>query len=171
MSTMMVRLFQMKFGRWIILHPDRNDLAWSGSRWVPIDENGFPNGDVQVSNLMTALEAVRYAQSFGFTPLILPKNVNPKDMEFVHIGDPKVKQLAGMVVSTEQAPGAIPNGSKIKKVNSSADDGHRDGDQATVIGSLGPAEIQGRKAYGYFVVWDDTPEVPCFIAEFRIERV
>ncbi len=31
----MYRLEQDAFGRWIIVHPDHDHLAWSGSRWMP----------------------------------------------------------------------------------------------------------------------------------------
>ncbi len=40
--------------------------AWSGSRFVPITENGFPASDVQVSNLDTRDSAAEYAVNFGF---------------------------------------------------------------------------------------------------------
>jgi hypothetical protein len=40
--------------------------AWSGSRFVPITEDGFPASDVQVSNLDTREQAAEYARSFGF---------------------------------------------------------------------------------------------------------
>ena len=31
----MYRLEQDVFGRWIIVHPEHANLAWSGSRWMP----------------------------------------------------------------------------------------------------------------------------------------
>jgi hypothetical protein len=31
----MYRLEQDVFGRWIIVHPEHFNLAWSGSRWMP----------------------------------------------------------------------------------------------------------------------------------------
>ena len=31
----MYRLEQDVFGRWIIVHPEHTNLAWSGSRWMP----------------------------------------------------------------------------------------------------------------------------------------
>ena len=43
-----------------------NTTAWSGSRFVPITEDGFPASDVQVSNLDTREDAAEYAVSFGF---------------------------------------------------------------------------------------------------------
>lgn len=41
-------------------------MAWSGSRFVPITDDGLPANKVQVSNLDTREEAVEYAASFGF---------------------------------------------------------------------------------------------------------
>jgi hypothetical protein len=47
--------------RWIIVHPQLDELAWSGSRWVEIDYNGLPR-EVQVCNFETASEAAKYAE-------------------------------------------------------------------------------------------------------------
>jgi hypothetical protein len=55
------RIEQGVFGRWIIVHPDDDNLAWSGSRWVP-HSAGLPIGNVQVSNFSTWREAYEYAQ-------------------------------------------------------------------------------------------------------------
>jgi hypothetical protein len=63
---MKVRLRQNIFDRWIILAPDGEDMAWSGSSWVPICEHGLPSGSVQVSNLPNKEEAIIYASQFGF---------------------------------------------------------------------------------------------------------
>jgi len=40
--------------------------AWSGSRFVPITDEGFPASDVQASNLDTREDAAEYAASYGF---------------------------------------------------------------------------------------------------------
>lgn len=69
--------------------------------------------------------------------------------------------------SDEEAPGAWPNGTRVRKVGSSAGDSHRDGDLATVRGSVGPA----LGTSGYFVEWDDLPTVPVFVAGTRIAKV
>lgn len=42
------------------------------------------------------------------------------------------------VYTTNQAMGAIPNGTVVVKTNTATDDGHKDGDRATVVGSIGP---------------------------------
>jgi hypothetical protein len=44
------RLSKNAFGRWILVNADDPTLAWSGSRFVPVNENGFPAGNVQISN-------------------------------------------------------------------------------------------------------------------------
>lgn len=61
-----VRLRQNAFNRWIVVRGDAPELAWSGSRFVPITDEGFPASDVQVSNLDTREDAAEYAKSFGF---------------------------------------------------------------------------------------------------------
>ena len=61
-----VRLRQNAFDRWIVVDAADKSKAWSGSRFVPITQGGFPVSDVQVSNLDTREDAVEYAASFGF---------------------------------------------------------------------------------------------------------
>jgi hypothetical protein len=67
-----------------------------------------------------------------------------------------------------EAPGAWPNGTKVRKANSEPGDGHRDGALAVVRGSVGPDPRWGY--FGYFVEWDDLPGVPVFIASPRLEK-
>ena len=61
-----VRLRQNAFGRWIIVNAVDERTAWSGSRFVPITDEGFPASDVQASNLDTREDAAEYAASYGF---------------------------------------------------------------------------------------------------------
>jgi hypothetical protein len=61
-----VRLRQNAFDRWIIVDAANENMAWSGSRFVPIADEGFPASDVQVSNLDTRDSAAEYAVSFAF---------------------------------------------------------------------------------------------------------
>ena len=63
---MNVRLRQNAFDRWIVVDAANESTAWSGSRFVPIMEDGFSASDVQVSNLDTREEAAAYAATFGF---------------------------------------------------------------------------------------------------------
>jgi hypothetical protein len=48
-----------------LLHANFAELAWSGSQWVPVDGDGLPAGDVQVSNFETREEAAATARSQG----------------------------------------------------------------------------------------------------------
>jgi hypothetical protein len=59
------RIGQNSFERWILINSENPSLAWSGLSWVPIDEDGFPAGDTQVSNLDTYSDAVLYATECG----------------------------------------------------------------------------------------------------------
>lgn len=61
-----VRLRKNIMGQWIVVHEDLDFRAWSGSRFVTIDEHGLPAGGVQVSNFYSREAAARYARSFGF---------------------------------------------------------------------------------------------------------
>jgi hypothetical protein len=61
-----VRLRQNAFDRWIIVDAANENMAWSGSRFVPMTDEGFPASDVQVSNLDTREEAAECAASFVF---------------------------------------------------------------------------------------------------------
>jgi hypothetical protein len=61
-----VELRQNVFDRWIIVDATNENLAWSGSRFVPITDEGFPASDVQVSKLDTREDAAEYAANFGF---------------------------------------------------------------------------------------------------------
>jgi len=66
-----------------------------------------------------------------------------------------------------QAPGAIPNGAVVEKVNTKQGDTHPDGARATVVVSFGPVdELPGR--YFYFVEWEDLPGLPVGIGGDRI---
>ena len=68
-----------------------------------------------------------------------------------------------VVFTRDQAPVAIPNGTRVVKVCSAPDDAHQDGDPGVVIGSTGSGD-----ALIYFVAWDDMPHVPVGVAEGRI---
>lgn len=68
--------------------------------------------------------------------------------------------------TTKQAPGALPNGTRVSKVNSKPDDTHQDGALATVLGSIGVDEV-----IAYFVEWDDLPDIPVGIAGYRVKAV
>jgi hypothetical protein len=65
----------------------------------------------------------------------------------------------------EQAPGALPNGSRVYKTASAPGDTHQDGALATVLGSI----CNPRVGYGYFVEWDTHPRAAVFVADYRIK--
>jgi len=84
--------------------------------------------------------------------------------------------------TTEQAKGALPNWTRVRKINSKEDDTHKDGALATIIGSSGPLDVAalasplppeaaGKPLYVYWVIWDDVPGLPVGIAGFRVEAV
>lgn len=60
-----IRLAESIMGRWIIVHGQNPDLAWSGSRWVP-HTRGLPI-NIQVCNFETRQQAHEYAVEH-FTP-------------------------------------------------------------------------------------------------------
>lgn len=66
--------------------------------------------------------------------------------------------------SAEGAP--IPVGAKVRKVRSEPGDTFPDGAEGVVLASH---LIQGE--FGYFVEFDDYPEVPCFILGRRLLRL
>ena len=80
---------------------------------------------------------------------------------------------AGPVVYTRnQAEGALPNGTRIEKVNSEPGDGHQDGAAGKVIGSLQAVPSPGfPERYVYFVAFDENPAagVPVGIVEGRVK--
>ena len=65
--------------------------------------------------------------------------------------------------TSQQAEGALPNGSRIMKIDQSADDGAPRGTRGTVLGSLDAANhdldpgTHGK--FFYFVEWDTMPRV------------
>jgi len=68
--------------------------------------------------------------------------------------------------TTDEAMGAWPNGTRIRKEVFTDGDAHGIGELGTVVGSIGPLEGH----YGYFIRWDDMPHVPVFVVGNRIGR-
>jgi hypothetical protein len=60
-----VILRQNIFGRWIVVHANDQELAWSGSQWVAIE-----GSEVQVSNFEERGDAQSYAEQFNFEVII-----------------------------------------------------------------------------------------------------
>jgi hypothetical protein len=79
----------------------------------------------------------------------------------------------GIIFTSQEAVGAFPNGTRIKKHSSEDEDGHADGELGTVVGSLGPMQPEPKFncKYGYFIEWDTTPGVPVFTAGFKVKEI
>lgn len=77
--------------------------------------------------------------------------------------------MSEVIYSTNEAAGALPNGTLVAKTNSKPEDTHRDGARATVIGSIGPIYIGGQPLYGYWVRWESQVLPPVFIVGNRIK--
>ena len=75
----------------------------------------------------------------------------------------------------KQAPGAIPNGRRVKKVNSDPKDRNQDGALGTITQSIGgpePVFIDGKVCnYMYSVKWDNEPENIVACCDDKIEEV
>lgn len=63
---MRIKLQHNVFQLWIIVPPENERLAWTGSHWVPIDRDGVSVGDEKVMSFAAPADAVRYAESVGF---------------------------------------------------------------------------------------------------------
>lgn len=74
--------------------------------------------------------------------------------------------LAVMAFNGE-AVGAIPNDTRVAKINSEPGDSFPDGTQGTVLASALVGELG---TFGYYVAFDPRP-LPCFIAGYRIKEV
>lgn len=57
---MTYRIKRGLFDLFYIFHPIDDRLAWSGSEWVLVREDGFPLGDAHVCNFGAAEEAQEY---------------------------------------------------------------------------------------------------------------
>jgi hypothetical protein len=81
--------------------------------------------------------------------------------------------MTKMVATKEQARGALPNGTRVRKVGTRAGDGHANGALGTIEGSLGPLDKDAPHGpiYAYCVKWDDTPNIPCWVSSPRVEPV
>lgn len=81
-------------------------------------------------------------------------------VDFRHVDD--------VAYTTDQAPGALRNGTIVEKISTEPGEAHKNGDRAVIIGSLPEVPGLGR---GYFVAWNDEPDVPMFVLSTRIRKV
>jgi hypothetical protein len=79
-----------------------------------------------------------------------------------------------VVAITSEAPGAIPNGTRIVKIacDPGGGDRHPVGAQGKVLGSMkNPGTAFPKVKYMYCLEWDDMPGVPVFAADWKIARI
>lgn len=88
------------------------------------------------------------------------------------------EMIGGMEVLTGLDEGDIPNGTQVVKANSHPSDLFQDGAMGTVVGALeANEEVSARLRrrgvkqikWMYWVKFDDMPEFPMAVADFRIE--
>lgn len=73
------------------------------------------------------------------------------------------------VYTTDHAPGAFANDSRVRKTVFGPGDQHPVGSLATVLGSVGPFDAGRGREFGYFVIWDAMPGVPVFVRGGKLE--
>jgi hypothetical protein len=97
--------------------------------------------------------------------MIVPDDVEAKIFDLL-----KIREEPGWTgaFSRKQYPGALPNGTRVRKVIGEAGDTHSLGAQATVLGSVvrWPWE-----ELGYFVEWDDEPRCAVFVVGAKIAKI
>jgi hypothetical protein len=76
-----------------------------------------------------------------------------------------MKHPVAAFYTTAQADGAWPNGATVSKVNSEPGDGTPDGTCGTIIGSVDARPAGATATYAYFVMWENRPGTPVFIAD------
>jgi hypothetical protein len=79
----------------------------------------------------------------------------------------KQPRFFAVAFTTNQAPGAYPNGTRVVKLASDDGDSHKDGDLGTVIGSL----LAPKLGICYFIEWDDSPGLPVLAVAAKVKRV
>lgn len=100
-------------------------------------------------------------------PVILREAIEDGSKKKIEIAALKMK----IFFKGKTADGAIPNGDRIRKINSNTGDTNRDGTTGTVYASIGPEMNQGRLTIGYIVLWDTFPDIPVLVTDERIERI
>ncbi len=86
--------------------------------------------------------------------------MSPDDeIEFIRTPD-------GLGYTRHQHPGAMPNGTRIRKSVFEKNDTHRIGALGTVVGSFKDPDQEPTM---YFVEWDDMPGIPVGVLSTKIE--
>jgi len=95
-------------------------------------------------------------------------NEKKKGVEFVVSSNLAERRPGDLVVEiTSEAKGALPNGTRVEKMNSEKGDNHRNGALGTVKGSV----YDLRLGYLYFVRWDDMPTLPIGTVAKKLRQV
>ncbi|MGY2987750.1 hypothetical protein [Bradyrhizobium sp. USDA 4508] len=74
--------------------------------------------------------------------------------------------MVQIAFTTNQALGAIPNGTEIVKVAADKGDTNPIGVRGKVLGSMSAPNV----GIGYFVEWSHMPGVPVFVTDWKIQR-
>jgi hypothetical protein len=85
--------------------------------------------------------------------------------DYMH-GVEEIDPETGALLYTGEASGAIPNGKRVEKIVLEKGDYHGVGEQATVLGSMGPIEGE----FAYCVRWDDSP-IPVFVRGRKVRAL
>lgn len=84
--------------------------------------------------------------------------------------DAAMRECMARGFTSRQAKGAMANGTRVRKVQSEANDGHSDGAKGIVVGSMPSAGIEGMRGLPfYFVMWDDFA-IPVGTAGWKLEE-
>lgn len=67
--------------------------------------------------------------------------------------------------SRKQYPGALANGTRIKKIEGSPGDKHSLGATGTILGSV---MLYPWEPFTYFIEWDDAPRVAVAVTNFKV---
>lgn len=85
---------------------------------------------------------------------------------------PKLREEPGWLgwFTREQADGALPNGTRIRKIKSEPLDSQPDGAPGTVLGSFAVDPEHERVRYCYFVEWDAVPRLAVGLVDYRLAQ-
>jgi hypothetical protein len=69
-----------------------------------------------------------------------------------------------------QAPGAMPNETRVTKIASEKSDQALDGEFGTIVGSIGPLPYRGDLHFVYFVEWDNFEGLFVAVPDVQVQR-
>lgn len=164
---------------------------------ISFDENGQQLVDLQKKGLHELY--FEWVESLGVNPMeikMITADIRGKAMVIALKKDDDNRWLMQFNDPAQAAPGHLQDndgllspGNRVEKCNSNKNemDGHRDGDKATILtvcvieaikrplikqallaATLSTEHIP--KAL-YFVLWDDLPNIPAAVADYRVRRI